>query len=109
MSEVPAGGDRGALTATIPAERPIVPGYDILEEIGRGGMGVVYKARRSGSEHLVALKMIRDGALAGQEQRDRFRIEAAAAARMQHPNIVRIHEFGEHAGRPYFVMELVEG
>jgi serine/threonine protein kinase len=109
MSVDPASDDRVTRTATVAAERPILPGYEILEEIGRGGMGVVYKARRAGSAEIVALKMIRDGALAGREQRDRFRIEAEAASRMRHANIVRIFEWGDHEGRPYFVMEFVDG
>lgn len=86
-----------------------IPGYEILEELGRGGMGVVYKARHLHSQGLVALKLIRDGALASTQELARFRIEAAAAARMQHPNIVEIDEIGEHNGRPYFAMELIEG
>jgi serine/threonine protein kinase len=102
MSEHPAIMDR-------PADWPTVPGYEILEELGRGGMGVVYKARQTSLKRLVALKMIRDGALAGPQERARFRIEAEAAGRMRHPNIVQIYEVGEHAGRPYFAMELVEG
>jgi eukaryotic-like serine/threonine-protein kinase len=109
MSADPASGDRARQTVTVPGGQPVVPGYEILEEIGRGGMGVVYKARHTASAQIVALKMIRDGALAGREQRDRFRIEAEAVARMQHPNIVRIQEVGEHAGRQYFVMEFVDG
>ena len=92
-----------------PADRPVVPGYEILSELGRGGMGVVYRAVRVGSGSAVALKVIRDGALAGEHARARFRIEAEAAARLDHPNVVRVHEVGEHAGRPYLAMELVEG
>jgi serine/threonine protein kinase len=92
-----------------PADRPVVPGYEIISELGRGGMGVVYKARQVGPGRLVALKVIRDGALAGAQARARFRIEAEATARMDHPNVVRVYDVGEHAGRPYLAMELVAG
>jgi serine/threonine protein kinase len=93
----------------MPADWPAVPGYEFLQELGRGGMGVVFKALHVSSKRLVALKMIRDGALAGPQERARFRIEAEAAARMRHPNVVEIHEVGAHEGRPYFAMEFVEG
>ena len=109
MNEHPATGDWPGRAAGSSADRPEVPGFEVLEELGRGGMGVVYNARRANSGQLVALKMIRDGALAGPQQRGRFRIEAEAVARMRHANIVRIDEVGEHAGLPYLVMELVEG
>jgi serine/threonine protein kinase len=95
--------------AAAPADWPTVPGFEILAELGRGGMGVVYKARQVSPNRLVALKLIRDGALAGPQERARFCIEAEAAARMQHPHVVQIYEVGEHAGRPYFAMEFVEG
>jgi WD40 repeat protein len=93
-----------------PAERdglPAVPGYEILGELGHGGMGVVYKARHEGLNRLVALKMIRPGG--DIEERARFKAEAEAVARLQHPNIVQIHEVGEAGGRPYCVLEFVEG
>src|SRR5262249_49134689 len=76
---------------------------------GRGGMGVVYQACDLKLKRLVALKTIRDSALAGPEHQERFRIEAEAAARCQHPNLVRIYDVGEHDGLPFFSMELVEG
>ncbi|MCI0362100.1 MAG: serine/threonine protein kinase [Planctomycetaceae bacterium] len=92
-----------------PPDWPKVPGYEVLRELGRGGMGVVYRARQVSDGRLVALKLIRDGALAGEQDRARFRLEAEAAARMQHPNVVQIFEVGEHNGLPFFAMELIEG
>jgi serine/threonine protein kinase len=91
------------------ADWPVVPGYEIQAELGRGGMGVVYRAIQVSQQRPVALKLLRDGALAGPQQQARFRIEAEAVGRMRHPNIVAIYDVGEHQGRPYFAMELVEG
>jgi WD40 repeat protein/serine/threonine protein kinase len=88
---------------------PQIPGYEILGELGRGGMGVVYKARQSSLNRIVAIKMILAGAHATILERDRFRKEAEAVARLQHPGIVQIFAIGEHAGQPYLALEFVEG
>jgi WD40 repeat protein/tRNA A-37 threonylcarbamoyl transferase component Bud32 len=83
--------------------------YELLSEIARGGMGVVYKARQRSLDRIVAVKMIRDSALARPEDVARFQSEAAAAARLRHPHIVAIHEVGQHAGRHFFSMDYIEG
>src|SRR5262245_61287320 len=104
----PTVGENPPPSAAASAQ-PIVPGYEILEELGRGGIGVVYKARQLNTERLVALKLLRDGALAGQTERARFRIEAEVAARMRHVNFVQLLEVGEHLGQTYLAMELIDG
>src|SRR6056297_2177776 len=82
--------------------------YRIETEIARGGMGIVYRARQIGLERVVALKLIGSGILAGAEERARFRIEAEAAACLQHPGIVPIHDTGCWQGHEYFSMSLIE-
>jgi WD40 repeat protein/tRNA A-37 threonylcarbamoyl transferase component Bud32 len=86
-----------------------VPGYEVLDVLGRGAMGVVYRARHLALKRIVALKMIRAGAHADLGERARFRTEAEAVARLQHPNIVQVFDVGEHDGLPYLALEFVEG
>lgn len=87
---------------------PRLANYEVLEELGRGGMGVVYKAKQTGLQRLVAIKMILAGSHAGPQELARFRTEAEAVARLKHPNIVQIFEIGDNAGMPYFSMEFCE-
>jgi serine/threonine protein kinase/Tfp pilus assembly protein PilF len=104
FSDIPAGTHRGDAK---PKAR--VANYEILGVLGRGAVGVVYKARQLGLNRLVALKMLLAGRHAGQRELMRFRIEAEAVARLRHPNIVQVYEVGEHDGLPFFSLEFVEG
>ncbi len=83
--------------------------YEILEELGAGGMGVVYKARQAKLKRIVALKMIRSGEVANTKDLQRFEVEAKAAAKLSHPGIVPVHEVGVHDGRHFYTMDYVEG
>lgn len=102
----------GARVESVRGDVPLPESFDDYEpvaEIGRGGMGVVYRARQTSLDRQVALKMILRGALASPEDVARFQAEAEAAARLNHPNIVQVFEVGEHLGQPFFSMQCVEG
>jgi WD40 repeat protein/serine/threonine protein kinase len=106
IDEAPLSPPGRGVTA---AEWPKLTGYEILGVLGHGGMGIVYKARQTGLHRLVALKMIAVGVQATPRDLARFRLEAEAIARVQHPNIVQIYDIGEAEGRPYFALEFIEG
>jgi hypothetical protein len=83
--------------------------YELIEEIGRGGMGVVYRARQKALDRFVAVKLLLGGSFSSEAALRRFQTEAAAVADLHHPGIVGVYDFGEHDGQPYLVMELIEG
>ena len=83
--------------------------YDLLEEIARGGMGVVYKAKHRNLNRLAAVKMVLGGSFSSEQERQRFQLEAESAAKLDHPAIVPIYEIGDHEGQPYFAMKYVDG
>src|SRR5262249_4049683 len=86
-----------------------MPGYDIVTELGRGGMGVVYKARARNEGRFVAIKMLRDGVLADAKHLARFHSEARTLESLQHPNFLKIYEIGEFQGRPFLSLEFADG
>jgi WD40 repeat protein len=108
-----AATDRATLEsgmpATPPGDWPTLAGYEIVAELGRGGMGVVYQAWQHKPPRLVALKMLAAGTWARPEEVARFKTETEAVARLQHPHIVPVYEVGAQGGRPFFVMEFVDG
>ncbi len=99
---------RGSEERAMPGA-PVIPGYKVVGVLGRGAMGVVYKARQIGLNRLVALKMVLSGAHASDKDLARFRIEAEAVAKLDHPCIVQVYEINEADGRPYFCLEFVDG
>ncbi len=94
---------------TAPPPPTAVGDYEVIEELGRGGMGVVYKARQRSLNRLVAVKLMREARLSSETDRARFLAEAEAAAKLKHPNIVTVFEVGHQNGLPYIVMEYVAG
>lgn len=108
--------DRGLLSAveldiveTLAATTDVIPGYRILGLIGKGGMGVVYRAEQRTLGRVVALKTILVSRMADRSMLDRFELEARTVGQLRHPNIITAHDFGRHGGRLYLAMELVEG
>jgi len=99
--------DVDGVRTTLPLPR--IPGYEVQGVLGYGGVGVVYRVRHLGLQRPVALKMLLAGEFAGPVEVQRFLREASAVAQLHHPHVVAVHDVGEHEGRPYFTMELLEG
>jgi WD40 repeat protein/tRNA A-37 threonylcarbamoyl transferase component Bud32 len=104
----PVGRERRS-HSMLPTLGPVVPGYEILDELGHGGMGIVYKARQVGLNRIVALKTILTSGRDGSKALERFRREAEVLAQIHHPHIVQIYEVGEADGQPFFSLEFVAG
>jgi formylglycine-generating enzyme required for sulfatase activity/tRNA A-37 threonylcarbamoyl transferase component Bud32 len=100
---------RDEVTPHEPPPLPIVPGYEVLAFLAHGGMGTVYRVRNLALNRVEALKMVRSGVLAHPDEVRRFRREAEAVARLDHPHIVRVYHHGQHQGQPYFTMEFLGG
>ena len=105
----PVSGMPAPLPSHDGANLPRIPGYEIEAVLGRGGMGVVFRAKHLRLNRTVALKMTLSDAYASTHERERFQREAEAVAALRHPNVVQIHDVGDSEGRPYFTMEFVEG
>ncbi|HZW07867.1 MAG TPA: serine/threonine-protein kinase, partial [Phycisphaerales bacterium] len=105
----PRPGDPGASAPGTAADLPVIPGYTVLSVLGRGGMGIVYKARHLQLNRTVAIKMLLAGGYASAPDRARFMREAQAIAVLRHPHIIQVFDVGDLDGRPYFVMEYIEG
>ena len=106
-SSMSPAGEPGSLEPG--PDLPQIPGYEVLELLGRGGMGVVFRARHLRLNRIVALKMAIAGGYASKYERERFQREVVAVAGLRHPNVVQIHDVGDSDGRPYYTMEFVDG
>ncbi len=105
----PRGAETAAIGFASRSNLPEMDGFKVLEEIGSGGQGFVYRAKQLGTKRIVALKVMREGVFASKEERQRFEREVELASRLDHPNIAAVYECGQDAGRAYFAMQYVDG